>query len=62
MRLNCLVFVYLLAVLRKPRKLEWVPQHGSVELDVTLPDGTAKTVKVSQLHATLLLHFQEKGI
>ena len=49
------------ADIRRPRKLEWVTQQGSVELDVELPDGSCKSMRVSQLHASLLMHFQDRG-
>lgn len=38
---------------------EWVPHLGTVELEVTI-GGVARVVATNQLHATLLLHFQDK--
>ena len=58
------------AKLKNPRRLEWFPQIGTVELELDLeeigPDGETQTIKkeftCSPIQATLISHFESKNI
>eukprot|EP00887_Chlorella_sp_A99_P005758 scaffold1.g5758.t1 len=45
--------------LKAPRKLEWKPNLGTVELDLTI-GGQELQFAVSPLHASILLHFRQR--
>ena len=63
-------FSNVYARLKNPRKLIWMPQLGTVqlELDVTEPPGgdgttpvvTTRSFTCTPLHATLILHFEDQ--
>ena len=46
-------------VKRRPAQ-EWLTNLGFVELDIEV-GGSVKSVRVSHLHATLLLHVKDGG-
>ncbi|KAL4426176.1 hypothetical protein ABPG77_007458 [Micractinium sp. CCAP 211/92] len=45
--------------LKAPRKLQWKPSLGSVQLDLTIGDQTLE-FNVSPFHASVLMHFQTR--
>ena len=49
------------SVLKNPRRLEWRPALGLVQLQLELEDGTSKQFSVSPLHATLVMHLAERA-
>lgn len=38
-----------------------MPQQGTVEVDIEAADGSTKSIRVSQLLASLVLRFDDKG-
>jgi hypothetical protein len=48
------------AILKKPRKLQGIPQLGSVDLDLEFEDGSTRSFKVNPVQATLIMHVAER--
>ena len=54
------IFSYIDQLLKGMRTLNWKTNLGLVNLDIELKDRTL-SLSVSPIHATIILHFQDKG-
>jgi hypothetical protein len=48
--------------LRQARKLKCAPHLGIVDLELELNNGETRSFSVSPVHATIIYHFQDRGM